>query len=134
MSAPPRFRGWFVAWTAFTTAVFAWGAGFYGPPVFLEVLHATRGILFGLGIGNLTSLPPVIAQREFDPADVGAVMALVVAINQATFALAPAVFGALRDWTSDYGTAFALAAVVQIAAALVVVSGQRVGGRSVATR
>jgi MFS family permease len=93
-------------------------------------------ILFGLGIGNLTSLPPLIAQREFDRADVAGVVALVVAINQATFALAPAVFGALRDWTTDYRAAFALAAIVQIGAALIVVTGrdQRVGGRRVAIR
>jgi hypothetical protein len=35
-----------------------------------------------LGIGNLTSLPPLIAQREFDRADVASVVALVVAITQ----------------------------------------------------
>ena len=34
-------------------------------------------VLFGLGVGNLTSLPPLIAQREFRPADVGTVVALV---------------------------------------------------------
>jgi len=46
-------------------------------------------VLFGLGVGNLTSLPPLIAQREFRPADVGTVVALVTAINQAVFAFAP---------------------------------------------
>jgi hypothetical protein len=50
-------------------------------------------VLFGLGIGNLTSLPPLIAQAEFCPADVGRVVALVTAINQAVFAFAPAVLG-----------------------------------------
>ena len=39
----PRFPGWSVAWVAFTIAVFAWGVGFYGPSVFLQTLHATRG-------------------------------------------------------------------------------------------
>jgi cyanate permease len=93
-------------------------------------------ILFGLGVGNLTSLPPLIAQREFNRADVAAVVALVVAINQAVFAFAPAVFGALREATADYQAAFALAAIVQICAAIVVISGraQRPGGRSVARR
>lgn len=38
-----RFRGWFVAWAAFTIAAFAWGVGFYGPSVFLQTLHVTRG-------------------------------------------------------------------------------------------
>jgi MFS family permease len=32
-----------VAWSAFTIAVFAWGIGFYGPSVFLQSLHESRG-------------------------------------------------------------------------------------------
>src|SRR5258705_11818093 len=43
MMRTSRFRGWSVAWTAFTVAVFAWGVGFYGPSVFLQTLHSTRG-------------------------------------------------------------------------------------------
>ena len=81
-------------------------------------------LLFGLGVGNLVSLPPLIAQREFRAADVGTVVALVIAINQAVFAFAPAVFGWLRDATGSYGAAFSLAAVVQVSAALVVVWGR----------
>ena len=38
-----RYFGWSVAWSAFTIAVFAWGIGFYGPSVFLESLHESRG-------------------------------------------------------------------------------------------
>src|SRR3546814_1503827 len=37
------FFGWRVVAAAFTIALFAWGIGFYGPPIFLGVLHATRG-------------------------------------------------------------------------------------------
>src|SRR3954466_571550 len=37
------FFGWHVVGGAFTIAVFAWGIGFYGPPIFLETLHASRG-------------------------------------------------------------------------------------------
>jgi len=51
--------------------------------------------LFGSGIGNATSLPPLIAQVEFARADVSRVVAGVVATAQATYAFAPAVFGAL---------------------------------------
>ncbi|MDI1287745.1 MAG: MFS transporter [Reyranella sp.] len=79
-------------------------------------------ILFGLRVGNLTSLPPLIAQREFRSADVGTVVALVVAINQAVFAFAPAIFGWLRDATGSYIAAFCLAAAAQLAAALIVVA------------
>ncbi|MGZ5908132.1 MAG: YbfB/YjiJ family MFS transporter, partial [Reyranella sp.] len=82
-------------------------------------------VLFGLGVGNLVSLPPLIAQSEFRPADVGTVVALVTAINQAVFALAPAIFGALRDFTGNYVLAFLMAAAVQAVAARVIVQGRR---------
>ncbi len=42
------FFGWRVTGGAFVLAVFGWGLGFYGPPVFLGVLHATRGWSLGL--------------------------------------------------------------------------------------
>ena len=43
MVAASRFFGWSVAWSAFTIAVFAWGIGFFGPSVFLQSLHQSRG-------------------------------------------------------------------------------------------
>ncbi|MCC7049671.1 MAG: MFS transporter [Alphaproteobacteria bacterium] len=80
-------------------------------------------VLFGLGVGNMISLPPLIAQREFAPTDVPVVVALVTAINQAVFAVAPTVLGVLRDLEGDYRVAFALAACVQVAAGLLVLAG-----------
>jgi len=82
-------------------------------------------VLFGLGVGNLTSLPPLIAQREFRPADVGTVVALVIAINQAIFAFAPAILGTLRDYTGNYVVAFLIAAAAQAVAAAIIVYGRR---------
>ncbi|MDH3658626.1 MAG: MFS transporter [Alphaproteobacteria bacterium] len=52
--------------------------------------------LFGSGIGNATSLPPLIAQVEFRKDDVKRVVPLIVAIGQATYAFAPAAFGLIR--------------------------------------
>ncbi len=78
-------------------------------------------ILFGLGVGNLVSLPPLIIQREFPPADVGRAVALTVAINQAVFAFAPAVLGAVRDLAGTYVATFAVVAAIQLAAGLVVI-------------
>ena len=37
------FFGWHVVGAAFASAMFAWGISFYGPPIFLEVLHETDG-------------------------------------------------------------------------------------------
>lgn len=79
----------------------------------------TAGILlFGFGIGNATSLPPLIAQTEFAREDTPRVVALIVAIGQGTYAFAPAVFGLVRA-ASEAGTGtalFALAITVKLAA------------------
>ena len=82
-------------------------------------------VLFGLGVGNLISLPPLIAQKEFERGDVPTVVALVTAINQAVFAFAPAIFGAVRDLTGAYAVSFALAACMQLAAIPIVLKGGR---------
>jgi len=37
------FYGWRVVSAAFVLAVFGWGIGFYGPPVFLSAVHDARG-------------------------------------------------------------------------------------------
>lgn len=55
-------------------------------------------VLFGLGIGNATSLPPLIAQVEFVKDDVPRVVSLIVAVAQASFAFAPAAFGLIREF------------------------------------
>ena len=76
-------------------------------------------LLFGFGIGNATSLPPMIAQVEFVKDDVARVVPLIVAIAQATYAFAPALFGLLRSEVADANGGMALlvaAAAVQIAA------------------
>ena len=41
--ATPAFFGWRVMWAAFVVAVFGWGVGFYGPPVFLYTLEQIHG-------------------------------------------------------------------------------------------
>jgi fucose permease len=60
-------------------------------------------VLFGLGFGNATSLPPLIAQVEFVPEDVMRVVPLVVAISQAGYAFAPAAFGVIRELAAHAG-------------------------------
>jgi hypothetical protein len=75
-------------------------------------------LLFGIGFGNATSLPPLIAQVEFVEADVSRVVGLIVGIAQGGYAFAPAVFGAIRELapTATAGAApmlFAAAALAQ---------------------
>jgi cyanate permease len=50
-------------------------------------------------------------------------VALVTAVNQTLFGLAPVVFGVLHDATVGYAVPFALAFTLQIVAAVVVVMG-----------
>jgi len=90
-------------------------------------------VLFGSGIGNATSLPPLIAQQEFARADVARVVALIVAIAQGTYAFAPAVFGALLQASAGaaarigQGTGVFLLAVaaVQVLALVCFLCGRR---------
>lgn len=76
-------------------------------------------VLFGLGFGNATSLPPLIAQVEFVKDDVTRAVALVVGIAQAAYAFAPATFGLIRAYAPSFSDAHPRAApLVFIAAAL----------------
>jgi hypothetical protein len=43
MGLRPVFFGWKVVGTAFTVSAFTFGVGYYGPSVFLNVLHQQRG-------------------------------------------------------------------------------------------
>lgn len=54
-------------------------------------------ILFGIGIGNATSLPPLIAQTEFPRQQVARVVTLIVATAQGCYAFAPVAFGAMKE-------------------------------------
>ncbi len=82
-------------------------------------------VLFGLGLGNLVSLPPLIAEAEFPAADVGRAVALVIAINQASFSFAPGIFGALHDLAGSYAAPLALAVALQTSATALVLRGRR---------
>jgi hypothetical protein len=90
-------------------------------------------VLFGFGIGNATSLPPLIAQVEFVKEDVARVVPMIVAISQGTYAFAPAAFGLIRALSPDAAAAgpvptpylFLAAGVIQAAAILSLVLGRR---------
>lgn len=88
-------------------------------------------ILFGSGIGNATSTPPLIAQTEFVKEDVPRVVALIVGIAQGTFAFAPVVFGLIRELappTTASGATpavFIAAAVLQALAIAAFLAGRR---------
>jgi hypothetical protein len=85
-------------------------------------------LLFGVGIGNATSLPLLIAQVEFVADDVPRVVALIVALAQGAYAFAPVALGLIRGTESaDAGAAplfFAAAAFVQALAIAAFLAGR----------
>ena len=90
------------------------------------VLLVAGVLLFGAGIGNTTSLPPLIAQVEFSKADAQRVVPLIVAVGQGAYAFAPAVFGGLRTLSPAEGMpVFVAAALIQAAAIALFLLGRR---------
>lgn len=88
-------------------------------------------LMFGAGIGNSTSLPPLIAQSEFPRNEVARVVPLVIAISQACYAFAPALFGLIRQLSSNAGAdgvapgVFAAAGLLEAAAIGALMIGRR---------
>jgi len=87
-------------------------------------------ILFGAGIGNATSLPPLIAQVEFPREQIARVVTLIVATAQACYAFAPVFFGAVKSLVSGSNgevLLLGLAAGIQGLAIVALVMGQPAG-------
>jgi len=111
-----------------------WMAGL-DQPVFIVLGVA----LFGLGIGNATSLPPLIAQTDFARVDVPRVVARCVAFSQALYAFAPVVLSVLlvndghgvRATGIGTHTYFVAVFLIQCLAIVCMLAGKR---RSLATR
>jgi MFS family permease len=86
-------------------------------------------VLFGLGVGNAISVPPVIANLELSSGSAPRAVALIVAISQGAYAIAPAVFGLLRQiWSND--VVFLTAVLVQLLAIAAYLGGIRAGAQN----
>ena len=81
--------------------------------------------VFGFSVGNVITLPTLIVQREFSAGAFGALVSLVTAICQFTYAFGPGIVGLLRDVFGSYSIPFyACAAAELVAAAIVLVKGK----------
>jgi cyanate permease len=79
--------------------------------------------LFGLGVGNLTTLPGLILAVEWPREAFSALVGLVVGINQFTFAFGPSLVGVVRDWSGAYDLALVACMALQALAAILVALG-----------
>ena len=77
-------------------------------------------VMFGLGVGNMTTFPSLIVQVEYPKEHFRRVVSLVVAINQFTFAFGPALLGWARDRWGSYSVALGLCLVCEVVAAVIV--------------
>jgi MFS family permease len=79
-------------------------------------------VLFGLALGNMTSLPALIVHQEFPARDFARVVSMVVAINQFVFAFGPALLGRLQQPDGGYTHALAACLVMQATGAVIVLA------------
>lgn len=80
---------------------------------------------FGLGVGNMISLPALIVQQEFPTEQFAKIISLIVAFNQFTFAFGPGVLGIMRDATGSYTASLLLCILLQSLAAGIVLCRHR---------
>jgi MFS family permease len=78
--------------------------------------------LFGLGVGNTTSLPGLLVQQEFPKQHFARIVSLVVAINQFSFAFGPSLLGQLERAEGSYSAGLLACLSMEALAALIVIS------------
>ena len=78
--------------------------------------------LFGLGVGNLTSLPGLLVQQEFPKKHFARIVSLVVAINQFSFAFGPTLLGQVEAAEGSYRLGLLLCLSIEAVAAIIVVA------------
>lgn len=82
-------------------------------------------ILFGLTVGNVTTLSPIIVRREFGAPAFGLVFGVASCAIQLTAALGPSFYGLLHDLFGSYDQALIAGAALDVVAAAIVVAGRR---------
>lgn len=85
---------------------------------------------FGVAVGNMIAFSGLLVQREFPREQFAHVTRWATALTQATYAVGPAVLGAIRQSTGSYFACLLLCAVIGAACSLVVWFGRP---KSVAT-
>lgn len=82
-------------------------------------------LVYGYGIGHVTTLGPVVIRREFGAAGFGRNYGSAATVIQLTSACGPALLGLLRDTFAGYAAGLAIAALLTLVAAFVLLAGRR---------
>lgn len=81
-------------------------------------------LLYGLTIGNVTTLSPIIVRREFGAASFGPVYGASAMIIGLVSCLGPSLYGWLHDLAGGYGMPLAVASVIDTLAAALILAGR----------
>jgi MFS family permease len=92
-------------------------------PVPMVLIGAS--IVFGLTVGQVTTLSPIIVRREFGAQAFGLVFGVASCGIQLATALGPSFYGVLHDAFGSYDPALLGAAGLDVAAAAVAIAGRR---------
>jgi MFS family permease len=87
-------------------------------------------LVYGYGIGHITTLGPIVVRREFGAVAFGATYGAAASVIQLTSAFGPAIIGVLRDSFGDYRPGLALASAVTLTACLILFTGGRLAAQS----
>ena len=82
-------------------------------------------LVYGYGIGHVTTLGPVVVRREFGAAAFGATYGAAATVIQLTSAFGPALFGVLRDSFGGYGPGLMIASLMTALGGLSLLIGSR---------
>jgi predicted MFS family arabinose efflux permease len=85
-------------------------------------------LLFGLTVGNITTLSPIIVRREFGAAAFGPVFGMASCAIQLVSALGPSFYGLAHDALGSYRGSLLIAAAADVLAAVVLMAGRRDAG------
>lgn len=81
-------------------------------------------VVYGLTVGNVTTLAPLIMRREFGAASFGVVFGVAATVHQLSMSMGPSFFGILRDVSGSYVPALLLGGALNIIAAATLVYGR----------
>jgi len=86
-------------------------------------------LVYGYGIGHITTLGPIVVRREFGAAAFGATYGTAATVIQFTSAFGPAIIGLLRDSFGGYRPGLAIASAVTLAGCAILFTGGGLAAR-----